>query len=132
MAQKIIDGAEISMGRLASYAAKQALKGDEVHVVNCGDTVITGNKLSVHKEFRQKRNKTGDTQQGPKQIRKSERIVKRAIRGMLPDHRQGRGREAWKRIRCYKEMPSKFEGHDIDKLDEGNKIKKVKVRKLEK
>ncbi|MFB6246127.1 MAG: 50S ribosomal protein L13 [Candidatus Pacearchaeota archaeon] len=132
MVQRIIDGAGISMGRLATYAAKQSLKGDEIHVVNCGDTVITGNKWTVHSEFREKRNKVGDTQQGPKHIRKAERIVKRAIRGMLPGHRQGRGREAWKRIRCYKEIPQAFEGQEMEKLDKGNKIKKVKVRNLEK
>ena len=41
---KIIDGKGAILGRLASYAAKQALKGEEIVVLNCEEVIITGNK----------------------------------------------------------------------------------------
>ena len=35
--------------------------------------------------------------------------MKRAVRGMLPNHRWGRGREALKRIMCYFGMPYQYD-----------------------
>ena len=46
--------------------------------------------------------------QGPFFSRDPEKIMKRAIRGMLPDYRLGRGREAWRRVKCYQGVPEKF------------------------
>ena len=36
----IFDGKDAVLGRLATYAAKAALEGEEVTVVNAGDIVI--------------------------------------------------------------------------------------------
>ena len=36
---KIIDGTGLVAGRLASYTAKEALKGEEIAVVNCSDVI---------------------------------------------------------------------------------------------
>ena len=106
---KIIDGKNAVLGRLASYAAKQALEGEEIVILNCEDVIITGRRKNIQKEFEEKRGRVGSSQKGPKISRLSERIVKRAIRGMLPDHRKGRGRQAYKRIMCYKGVPKEFE-----------------------
>ena len=106
---KIIDGKNAVLGRLASYAAKQALGGEEIVILNCEDVIITGRRKNIQKEFEEKRGRVGSSQKGPKISRLSERIVKRAIRGMLPDHRKGRGRQAYKRIMCYKGVPKEFE-----------------------
>ena len=106
---KIIDGKNAVLGRLASYAAKQALGGEEIVILNCEDVIITGSRKNIQKEFKEKRGRVGSSQKGPKISRLSERIVKRAIRGMLPDHRKGRGRQAYKRIMCYKGVPKEFE-----------------------
>ena len=106
---KIIDGKNAVLGRLASYAAKQALGGEEIVILNCEDVIITGSKKNIQKEFKETRGRVGSSQKGPKISRLSERIVKRAIRGMLPDHRKGRGRQAYKRIMCYKGVPKEFE-----------------------
>ena len=96
---KVIDGKNAVLGRLASYAAKESLKGEEVKIINCEQVIITGSRKFIEKDFQEKREKIGSGQKGPKISRASEKIVKRAIRGMLPDHREGRGREAFKRIR---------------------------------
>ena len=41
---KIIDASECIMGRLASSVAKTLLKGEEVHIVNAENAVISGSK----------------------------------------------------------------------------------------
>lgn len=106
---KIIDGKNAVLGRLASYVAKEALKGEEIIILNCEQIIITGKKQRIKENFLQKRRRVGSGQKGPKIHRGSDRIVKRTIRGMLPDHRKGRGREAFKRIKCYIGVPKEFQ-----------------------
>ncbi|MGY4884289.1 MAG: 50S ribosomal protein L13 [Nanobdellota archaeon] len=129
---KVIDGKNAVLGRLASYAAKEALRGEEIKVVNCEQVIITGNKEFIEKDFNQKRSRVGTRQIGPKVSRMSEKIVKRAIRGMLPDHREGRGREAFKRIMCYTGMPAEFK--DIKKIsfNDEDKLKYIQVKEISK
>ena len=120
---KIINGENATMGRLASYAAKQVLKGEEIVIVNCEKVIITGNKENIEREYRESRDKVGSTQKGPKISRLPEKIVKRCIRGMLPNHREGRGKEALKRVKCYKGIPKQFEKEKMIKAgkEKGNK-----------
>lgn len=127
---KIIDGSGIVMGRLASFVAKELLKGEEIVVINCSNVVITGNKKMIEEEFLEKRSRYGSSQKGPIQHKTSEKIVKRAIRGMLPNHREGRGRESFKKIKCYNNVPKEFEGKDFIKLKQGKKVKTNKVKEF--
>ena len=129
---KIVDGKGIVMGRLASFVAKELLKGEEINVVNCNKVIISGNKKNIEKEFQEKRSKFGSSQKGPKHPRISEKIVKRAIRGMLPDHRMGRGRIAWKNLKCYNEIPKEFEEKNTVNLKKAIKLKFVEVKHLQK
>jgi len=107
---KIIDGKKATLGRLASYVAKEVLKGEEIVILNCDEVIITGNKKYIEKEFLEKRSRFGSSQKGPKHLKSSDRMVKRTIRGMLPNYREGRGREVWKKIKCYVGVPKEFEG----------------------
>ena len=104
---KVIDGTNAVLGRLASYAAKQALLGEEIIIVNCEKIIITGNRANIRERFEAERKKIGSGQKGPKISRNPEMIVKRAIRGML-SHRQARGKAALGRIMCYIGIPEKF------------------------
>ena len=106
---KIIDGKNAVLGRLASYAAKQALKGEEIVILNCDQVIITGNKKNIRKEFEEKRGKVGSGQKGPKHSRNADKRIKRAIRGMLPNFRQGRGKIAYRKIKCYIGIPKEFQ-----------------------
>jgi len=124
---KIIDGKDAVLGRLASYAAKEALKGEEIAIVNCEQVIITGNRKNIEENFKAKRSRVGSGQRGPKHSRLSHLIVKRAIRGMLPDHRSGRGRDAFKKIKCYPKVPKEFESSEKIALEsEKNKFIRVK------
>lgn len=124
---KIIDGKNAVMGRLASFAAKEAIKGEEIVVVNCEEVIITGNEKDIQKKYKEKREKIGSGQKGPKVSRLPHLIVKRAIRGMIPNHRQGRGKEIYKKIKCYSGIPKEFE--DAKKIvagkSKGNKFIRV-------
>jgi large subunit ribosomal protein L13 len=129
---RVIDGKNALLGRLASYAAKEALKGEEVFIINCEKIIITGNKKNIEADFESKRKRVGSSQKGPKHSKLSHKIVKRTIRGMLPDHRKGRGKIAFKKIRCYEGTPKEFE--DVKKIVSGkNKISKfIKVEDISK
>ncbi len=106
----VVDAKDSILGRVSSFVAKQALKGEDVSVVNCNQIIISGSKKNIQKEFEEKRARFGSSQKGPIHNKAScEKIVKRAIRGMLPDHREGRGRVAFKKIKCYNEVPKEFE-----------------------
>lgn len=129
---KIIDGSGAVLGRLASYVAKESLKGEEIAIINCSEVIITGNREKIKEEFHEKRSRVGSSQKGPKHSRKTEKIVKRTIRGMLPNYREGRGREAWKRIKCYDKIPKELEGKEFIKLKDENKIKTNKVSEFTK
>jgi len=129
---KFINGDGIILGRLSSYVAKAALKGESFSIMNCGCIIISGNKKTIEKEFKEKRNRFGDSHKGPKHSKLSEKIVKRAIRGMLPNFRVGRGREAFKRIKCYSGIPKEFEKVDFINLPKKKKIKFSKVEEFTK
>lgn len=129
---RIIDGTNMVLGRLASYVAKESLKGEEIAIINCSEVIITGNIEKIKEEFHEKRSRVGSSQKGPRHSRKTEKIVKRTIRGMLPNYREGRGREAWKRIKCYDKIPKELEGKEFIKLKNENKIKTNKVSEFTK
>jgi len=126
----IIDGKDAILGRLSAYAAREALKGEEIAIVNCEQIIITGNRKNIEESLEAKRKRVGSTQKGPKVSRMSEKVVKRTIRGMLPNYRTGRGRDAFKRIKCYVGVPKEFEaGKKITietKAPSKNKIVRVK------
>lgn len=118
---KIIDGKNAVLGRLASYVAKEALKGEEIAIVNCEQIIITGNKKNIKKTFEIRRSRIGSSQKGPKHPKTSEKVVKRVIRGMLPDHRKGRGKEAFRKIKCYVGIPKEFQ--EAKKITSGKEKK---------
>jgi large subunit ribosomal protein L13 len=127
----IINGKNAILGRLASFTAKEALKGEDVAIINCEQIIITGNRLNIVEGLEAKRKRVGSTQKGPKVSRTNEKIVKRVIRGMLPNYRVGRGRVAFKRIKCYAGVPKELEGKKGISM-ERNVTKGVQVKEVSK
>ncbi len=122
----VIDATNATLGRLASYAAKQSLLGKEVVIVNCKNAVITGRKASVIEDYKEKRARGGASLRGPIFPKSPERIIKRTIRGML-SYTQQRGLSALKRVTCYNDVPAEFES--VKKILAG-KEKKTKITTL--
>jgi len=110
---KILDGTNSVLGRIASYASKEAIKGEEIRIINCNKIIITGSKKVSEEKLLERRQRVGSGQTGPKVSRLPHLIVKRAIRGMIGDHRKGRGKEALKRIKCYASVPKELEAGKI-------------------
>ena len=104
----IINAENLILGRMAAVAAKQALIGDDVQIVNCEKAVITGNRKAVIKHYLS-RLRLGQPQQGPFVHRRPDMFVRRTIRGMLPK-KQAKGRAALARVKCYLGTPSNLEG----------------------
>ena len=130
---KIINGENLALGRLASIAAKYALNGEDVVILNCKNVIISGNKKNIQKEFQENRKKgSKGSLKGPKIPRVSYKIVKRAIRGMLPNHRSGRGKIAYKKIKCYNDIPEEFKNKKSEEIKQNKKIKYIQVKNLKK
>lgn len=122
----IIDATNLILGRLASFAAKHALLGENIEIINCENAVITGNRSTtinahIHKLHR------GSRTRGPFTNKMPDRFVKRTIRGML-QYKKENGKRAFKRIKCYIGVPDHLKGRKPEQLDQMG-ISKLKVMK---
>ena len=64
----------------------------------------------------------GTPRKGPFLHRMPERLLRRAIRGML-SHKKPRGKEAYKRILCYQGTPDEFKDKKPITLKDANRLK---------
>lgn len=103
----VIDGRGAIVGRLASFAAKKAIQGEKVVIVNSGEAIISGKKRKILEDYLARFRLGRGVQKGPFFSRKPEQILRRAIRGMI-NRKSSRGREAFKRIKCYPNIPEKY------------------------
>lgn len=104
---KVYDAEGHILGRLASVVAKELLNGEEVRVVNARKSIITGKKKMVIKRYKKKRELT-HRRKGPFYPKRSDRIFKRTVRGMLP-MKKHRGKIALKRLKVDLGVPPKLE-----------------------
>ncbi len=111
---KVYDGKEMILGRLAALAAKDALQGEEVRVVNCESVLISGKKVNTFQQQKERYGRRGYPLKAPTLSRVPDRFVRRTIRGMLP-WRQARGREVYKHVMCYVGVPAEFAGEQLIK-----------------
>ncbi len=109
---KVYNGEGIVLGRLATQAAKDALLGEEVRVVNCEKIIISGVKTTTFAHEKQRYERKGYPLKSAKFSRIPDRYVRRSIRGMLP-WKTTRGKEAFKRVMCYRGLPEEFKGELI-------------------
>lgn len=113
MAKEIIIDAEgVAIGRFATFAAKQALLGNKVVIINCNEAVITGKQHAIMDVYKAKKAKGGFSQKGPYISRVPDRIVKRTVRGMLP-WEKATGRIAFKLVTCYPDVSAYAEKERI-------------------
>ena len=105
---KVYDGEKCIIGRVASQAAQDALKGEKVEIYNAEKLIFTGNKKPVIEKYKHRRSLRDHAKpvKSPKFPRIPTLFVKRIIRGMLP-WRSKRGKEAFRKIKVYNEVPEK-------------------------
>ncbi len=127
--KKYIDAENHILGRLASYAAKYALEGYEVYIFNAEKTVVTGKWNYLVKYWNHKVNERGDWIKGPFYPKRPDKIVRRAIKGMLP--KNWRGRNALKRVKVFLGIPDEYKNIQLEKIEDcliENRIKKGNIR----
>ncbi len=120
---RIINGEGLLLGRVCSYAAKAALFGDDVKIVNCEKIVISGNKKKVLANEKVRRSRKGYPLKSAKFSRLPEKYVKRSVRGMLP-YKKERGLKAFNKIMCYEGIPEEFADKKMETVA-GAEIKKL-------
>jgi len=125
-----VDAQGTPIGRVGSYVAKQALQGAKVFILNSEKAIITGNKENTIVKWKERRAKGGSALKGPFHSKDSEKILKRAIRGMLPNYRLGRGRDAWKRIKCYIGIPAEYKEEKLVQLKTKTSAKHIGLEEL--
>jgi large subunit ribosomal protein L13 len=120
----VIDATNLILGRLASHAAKLALQGEEVRVVNCENAIKTGDKKRILAVYQKSRDR-GTPTTGPFLSRYPDRMIRRSIRGMLPMDRS-RGREAFDRVMCYMGVPDDLKKEKLQTFEDAD-VKKVPI-----
>ena len=74
----IINAENLIVGRLGTFAAKQAMLGEEIRIVNAEKAVISGKKDEVFDNYLNKRSR-GTPTKGPFLQRNPDRILRRSI-----------------------------------------------------
>lgn|SRR3989338_8211648 len=129
----IIDAKDLLLGRMATLAAKKALLGEQVIVINSEHAIVSGKKSNVLARYTAKVAK-GIPLRGPYFPRRADMVVRRTIRGMLP-WKRAKGREAYRRVMCYIGIPEKFKDEKAVTIKEANvsklpSLKSIKVKEL--
>merc|ERR1711931_621350 len=115
------------MGRLCSIVAKELLRGNSVNVVCCEGLYITGNYYRNKLIMLEKLNKRTATnpKDGPFHHRSPAMIMKRMVRGMLPN-KTGRGTRAFKRLQAFDGCPRPFDATKKFKIPAALKVTRSK------
>jgi len=126
---KVIDAADTIMGRLASYAAKELLRGEQVVIINAERCVLSGSKDSILRRYSERRERSSvinPLRFGPKYPRTPDGILRRAVRGMV-SFKKPSGRRAYRNLRVYVGRPKEL-GDDLEviSLPEAN-LKKLRT-----
>jgi len=127
----LVNAQGLVMGRLASFAAKKAIEGNSVTIVNAEKAIITGNKQPALKKMQTRLNlhNKGNPEKGPKFSKMPDKVLRMAIRGMLP-WKSSRGKQAFKRIHTYIGIPAELEGKKFEELPKAKAKKEEKAVSL--
>ncbi len=127
----IIDAEGSPLGRVASYAAKKALLGESIVIVNCNEIVLIGDPAMILKKYKEAKERGGASLKGPFFPRSPEKIMKRTIRGMLY-YKKGRGKDGFKKIKCYNDIPEEYESKKKKFSEKKASRKSIKLGELSK
>jgi len=117
----VVNAEGLILGRMASGIAKQLLEGQRIFIVNAEKAVLSGarqSKVSEAKEFLD----VGGVGRGPFHYRRPDRIVRKAVRGMLPI-RQPKGIQAYRRLHVFIGVPDKLKKREMNTMIEAQSKK---------
>ncbi len=108
---EVFDAKGKILGRLASTVAKQLMQGKKIAIINAEECIISGDKKVIKEKYKTRLNlqEKENPEHSPYWSRRSDFLVKRVIRGMLPYHRKSTGKEAYKRLIVFVGTPEAFQ-----------------------
>ncbi len=113
----VINAENLVLGRLASIVAERALKGETIDIVNAEKAIIIGHENSIVEKWKRRIDLSakGNPRKGPKFPKRPDRMLRRAIAGMLPME-SIRGRKALKRVRVFIGIPERFKDQELETI----------------
>lgn len=127
----VIDAENSVVGRLASFIAKQAIYGKSVVIVNSEKAKIIGAPEVIIEQFKARSRLGKGVQKGPLILKKPSELLRRAVRGML-ERKRARGRAAFKRVKCYEQVPLQYENKKKLSVETKEAIKFITLGQLSK
>lgn len=118
----VIDATNLVLGRMASIVAKMLLMGYKVTIVNAEKAVVSGKPKMVIESYKllfRVKTLRNPYRTGIRRPRTPERIIRYAIRGMLPKNNP-RGKKALKNLRVYVGVPEEVKGKEIKTIKEAS------------
>lgn len=109
----LIDAKDLIAGRVAAFAAKNALLGEPIDIINCEKAVIVGSRAYIIERYRAK--KRMGTYLGPFYPKNPDMFMRRLVRGMIA-HKTVRGRKAFSKVKCFIGVPRSFEGKKAETI----------------
>jgi large subunit ribosomal protein L13 len=117
----VFDAENKVLGRIASAVAKRLLEGDTVAVVNAEKAIISGRKKVILERYKTRIDlkEKANPEHSPYWSRRSDLLVKRIIRGMLP-YRMPRGKAAYRRLRVFIGVPESLSKLKLVEIESKN------------
>ncbi len=107
---QVYDAKDKVLGRLASIVAKELLNGKKVAVINSDMAIISGDRKGIKAKYKTRLDikEKANPEHSPYWPRRTDMLVKRVIRGMLPYKKKTTGKEAYENLRVFVGIPSAF------------------------
>jgi large subunit ribosomal protein L13 len=119
------------LGRLASEIAPKLLSSSEkIIVVNANDAFISGTKEDIMARFKERTHRKGKGNQlkNAKYPRYPDKMIKFAVRGMLP--RNARGQAALKNLKVFVDAPEAYVKDMSKEVVEKPKLKGMNLNEI--
>lgn len=124
----VLDAENKIAGRLATNISRRLKDGEEVKIVNAEKAVLSGNKEEIFADYKRKYER-GSRDFGPHYPKRPDKVLKRIIRGMLPDN--GGGADLLSNVKTYLGTPERFEDDvEVPDTKEGDDLRNKNYVKL--
>jgi large subunit ribosomal protein L13 len=119
------------LGRLCSDISARLLRSSEkIIVVNANDAIISGSKENIMARFKERTHRKGKGNQlkNAKYPRYPDKMVKFAVRGMLP--RNARGQNALRNLKVFIDAPEEYKKDMPKEITEKPKLQGMNLNEI--
>ncbi len=115
----IVDASGLVAGRFSSKIAKRIVKGENVVIINAENTVVVGTKENILAKYKQRVDASvlSNPHYGPKYSRIPSRMLRRMIKGMLPNKSKTAER-LLKQVKVYNGFPKELKNNKLETITE--------------